>query len=178
MDAASAVPYIPVHQQPLSNEEPMSRTVEKRLAELRLELPAAPAPVANYVPYVKTGNLAFISGQVCRVGNEMRYHGRLGEKYSVEEGQEAAKICALNMLAQLKEACGGDLDKVRRCVKLSVFVQSADGFDAQPQVANGASDLIVAVFGEKGKHARAAVGCNALPGGTAVEAEGVFEIEA
>lgn len=154
----------------------MAGEIEQRLQELGIELPNAAAPAANYVPYVVSGPLVFCAGQLPVWNGELRCKGRLGEGVSVEDGQAAARLCALNLLAQLKAACGGDLDRVRRVVRLGVFVASADGFADQPKVANGASDLMVEVFGDKGKHARAAVGVNALPLGVAVEAEGTFEI--
>ncbi len=154
----------------------MAGRIDKRLAELRLELPKAAAPVANYVPVVIAGNLAFVAGQVTAWNGEFKYIGRLGQEYTVEQGQAAARICGLNILAQLKAALGGDLDRVKRCVRLGVFVNSVDGFTDQPKVANGVSDLIVEVFGDAGKHARTAVGTNVLPLNLAVEVDAVFEI--
>ncbi|MGH6960705.1 MAG: RidA family protein [Dongiaceae bacterium] len=153
----------------------MAGQIDKRLAELKLELPKAAIPVANYVPVVVTGSLAFVSGQVTVWNGEFQYKGRLGAEYSVEDGQKAARMCALNVIAQLKHALG-DLDRIKRCVKLVVFVNSADGFSDQPKVANGASDLMVEVFGDAGKHTRSAVGVNVLPLNVAVEVEGIFEI--
>ncbi len=152
--------------------------IDARLAELGISLPEPVAPVANYVPYVITGNLVFISGQVPMVDGKPAVTGKLGAEVSIEDGQRAARICALNVLAQLKAACGGDLDKVRRCVRLGNFVASAPSFSDQPKVANGASDLMVEVFGDAGRHARAAVGSVALPLNVAVEVEAVFEIAA
>jgi enamine deaminase RidA (YjgF/YER057c/UK114 family) len=154
----------------------MAGRVEARLKELRLELPQAAAPVANYVPAVRSGDLLFIAGQICQWQGERRFIGKLGRAISLEQGQEAAKLCALNILAQVKAALGGDLDRVLRCVRLGAFVHSADDFTQQPQVANGASDLMVAVFDDAGRHARAAVGVNALPGGVAVEVDAIFEV--
>lgn len=145
--------------------------VESKLAGLGLALPAAPAPAANYVPYVISGNHVFISGQI-----SAQVKGRLGEDVTVEQGQQAARDCALALLAQLKAATGGDWAKVRRCVRLGAFVSSAPDFTAQPAVANGASDLMVAALGEAGRHARAAVGVPCLPLGVAVEIDAVFEI--
>lgn len=152
-------------------------TVGARLEELNIKIPDYVAPAANYVPYVITGNLAFISGQVALQDGKIVYAGKLGDQFTVEDGQKAARICALNILSQLKQACGGDLDRVKRCVKLGVFVNSTSDFIDQHKVGNGASDLIVEIFGDKGKHARAAIGCSSLPRGTAVEIEAVFELE-
>jgi len=156
----------------------MAGKIDARLKELGIELPPCNAPAANYVPYVQTGNLLYISGQTCKNASGMIYTGSVGAERTVEEGIKAARICALNMLAQVKDACGGDLDRVRRCVKMNIYVQSADGFYNQPQVGNGASDLIAEIFGDAGRHARAAIGCNALPNATTVEVEGIFEISA
>jgi len=154
----------------------MSSKVEARLAELGVELPDAPSPAANYIPFVKTGNLVFISGQVPFVDGKLQITGRVGDNASVEDGQGQARICAINLLSQLKVACDGDLDRVTRVVKLGAFVASADDFNGQPSVVNGASDLMVAAFGDAGRHARFAVGTNALPLGCLVEIDGVFEI--
>ncbi len=154
----------------------MTTTVESRLSALGVSLPKAAAPAANYVPYVQSGNLVFISGQITMRDGELKYVGRIGADFSVEEGYEAAKLCGLNLIAQLKAACGGDLERVIRVVRLGGFVNCTDDFTAQPQVINGASDLMANVFGEAGKHARAAVGVNTLPLGVAVEVEGLFEV--
>jgi enamine deaminase RidA (YjgF/YER057c/UK114 family) len=153
----------------------MAGQIEARLAEHKIELPKAAIPVANYVPVVTVGNLAFVSGQVTIWNGEFRYQGKLGQEFKVEDGQAAARLCGLNVIAQLKNAFG-DLDRVKRCVKLTVFVNSTDDFTDQPKVANGASDLMVEVFGDAGKHTRSAVGVNVLPLNVAVEIEGVFEI--
>lgn len=154
----------------------MAGRIDQRLAELKIELPQAAAPVANYVPAVTSGNLVFISGQVTVWNGEFKYVGKLGRDFSVEEGQAAARLCGLNILAQLRAALNGDLDRVTRCVKLGVFVNSADDFTDQPKVANGVSDLMVEVLGDAGKHARFAVGTNALPLNVAVEVDAVFEV--
>jgi enamine deaminase RidA (YjgF/YER057c/UK114 family) len=154
----------------------MAGEIDARLAELGIELPEAPAAAANYVPWVVTGDLVFIAGQVPFVGGELKYVGRVGADMSEEEAIEAARVCALNIIAQVKAACGGDLDRVVRCVKLGGFVNSADDFTRQPWVINGASDLIAEIFGDKGKHARFAVGSNALPLGVSVEIDAVFQI--
>lgn len=154
----------------------MAGRIQARLRELKLELPQAAAPVANYVPAVRSGDLLFIAGQICQWQGERRFIGKLGREISLEQGQEAAKLCALNILAQVKAALGGDLDRALRCVRLGAFIHSADDFTQQPQVANGASDLMVAVFEDAGRHARTAVGVNALPGGVAVEVDAIFEV--
>jgi len=153
----------------------MSHTAS-RLLELGLDLPIPPAPVASYVPYVIAGNLVFISGQVTMEDGAPQYIGKLGDTISLEDGKAAARLCAINVLAVLKVACSGDLDRVVHCVKVGVFVNATPDFTQQPEVANGASDLFVAVFGHSGKHARAAVGVGSLPRGVAVEVDAVFEI--
>jgi enamine deaminase RidA (YjgF/YER057c/UK114 family) len=155
---------------------PASSKIDETLARLGITLPPAPKPVASYVPYVKSGNLVFISGQLPSKEGKVLFTGAVPTTQSIEQGVEAARLCAINAIAVIKDACGGDLDKVVRIVRLGVFVQSADGFDAQPKVANGASDLMLAVFGEAGRHARAAVGTNALPLNAAVEVELLAEV--
>ena len=154
----------------------MAGRIDARLAELAIELPVAAAPVANYVPYVQAGKLVFISGQVPLAGGTAQYVGKVGTDFSAEEGAKCARLCAINLLAQLRAACGGDLDRVARCVKLGGFVNCAPDFTDQPQVVNGASDLIVEVFGDAGKHARFAVGAPSLPLGVAVEVDAIFEL--
>ena len=154
----------------------MAGTADKVLADKKIELPKAAAPVANYVPVVITGNLAFVSGQVTVWNGEFKFTGKLGKEFNIEQGQQAARICGLNIIAQLKAALGGSLDRVKRCVKLGVFVNSTESFSDQPKVANGVSDLMVEVFGDSGKHARFAVGTNVLPLNVAVEVDAVFEI--
>lgn len=155
----------------------MPKTIAEAVAALGHTLPDAPAPAANYVPYVQAGNLLFISGQISLDRNGPAHLGHLGDTVSLEDGQKAAQLCALAILAQISAATGGDLARIRRVVRLGAFVASAPGFTQQPQVANGASDLIAAVFGDKGKHARAAVGVSALPRGVAVEVDAVVELE-
>ena len=152
-------------------------TIEARLAELSLTLPEAAAPAANYVPYVKTGNLVVISGQITLENGALKYVGRVGQDFTTEQAYEAAKLCGLNLIAQLKAACDGDLERVKRVVRLGGFVNCTADFTDQPKVINGASDLMADVFGDIGKHARAAVGVNTLPLGVAVEVEGMFEVE-
>jgi enamine deaminase RidA (YjgF/YER057c/UK114 family) len=154
----------------------MTGTVEGKLKELGIALKEAPAPVANYVPFVRTGNLLMVSGQLCFDGEgKLVAKGRLGDGVSIEDGQKAARACAVNLLAQVKAALG-DLDKVTRVVRLGGFVNSAAGFVDGPKVMNGASDVIVAAFGDKGKHARSTVGVAALPADAAMEVEGLFEV--
>ncbi len=150
--------------------------VDARLQELGINLPTPPAPVASYVPYVIAGKLVHVSGQVS-VDASGGIKGKLGDTIEVEEGQAAARLCALNLLAQVKAACGGDLDKVKRVVKLGGFVNVTADFSQIPQVVNGCSDVMVAVFGDSGRHARSAVGVANLPLDFAVEVDGVFEIE-
>ena len=154
----------------------MAGRIDTQLKTLDIDLPSAPAPIGSYVPYVVTGNLVFISGQIPFKDRELTYVGKVGTELSVEDGQAAARQCALNLLAQLKEACGGDLDKVVRCVRVGGYVNATPQFTQHPVVMNGASDLMVAVFGEQGRHARFAVGAGELPAGAAVEVEAVFEI--
>ncbi len=151
--------------------------IEKKINELGLVLPEAAAPVANYVPYVKSGNMVFISGQISKIGDN-EIGGRLGEDLTVERGQAAAKLSALNLMAQMKAACGGDLSKVKRIVKLGGFVQAlptATQADI-PKVINGCSDIMVAVFGDAGRHARFAVSAPSLPLDVAVEIDAIIEI--
>jgi enamine deaminase RidA (YjgF/YER057c/UK114 family) len=151
--------------------------IEARLKELGISLFTPPKPVASYVPYTISGNLVFISGQVPFQDGALKYVGKLGEDFSIEMGQAAAQLCAINILSVLRVACDGDLDKVVRCLKVTVYVNATPDYDKQPEVANGASDLFAAVFGEAGKHARAAVGMGSLPRGVAVEVDAIFEIQ-
>ncbi len=153
----------------------MTGRIDAKLAELGLTLPDAPAPAAKYVPHVRTGSLVYISGQVSKAPGGL-IAGKLGATMDVAAGQEAARVCALNLIAQMKAACGGDLDRVRRVVKLNGFVNSAPDFIEQHLVINGASELIGEVFGDAGAHARSAVGSVSLPLGAAVEVEAIFEI--
>ncbi len=150
--------------------------IEARLQELGITLPTPPAPVASYVPFVVVGGLVHVSGQVS-VDAHGGIKGKLGNDIEVEEGQAAARLCALNLLAQVKAACAGDLDRVRRVVKIGGFVNVTPDFAPIPQVMNGCSDLMVQVFGDAGRHARSAVGVSNLPLDYAVEADGIFEIE-
>ncbi|MEL6978018.1 MAG: RidA family protein [Pseudomonadota bacterium] len=154
----------------------MAGRVETKLAALGIELPGAPAPAANYTPYVLSGALLFISGQLPLQDGALMT-GKLGADRDVSAGAAAARACALALIAQARAACDGDLDRVRRVVKLTGFVNAAPDFAEHPAVVNGASDVIAEVFGARGTHARAAVGCGSLPFGVMVEVEGVFEIE-
>jgi enamine deaminase RidA (YjgF/YER057c/UK114 family) len=151
-------------------------SIDERLAELGIELPPVAAPVASYVPVVVSNGFAFVSGQVALDEGKPIHQGRLGAEVSVEEGMESARRCALQALAALKEALGS-LDRVKRIVKLTVWVASTDSFTNQPRVANGASDLLAEIFGEEGRHARAAVAAPALPLGVPVEVEVLAEVE-
>lgn len=154
----------------------MPGKIDKRLAELGIPLPSPPAPVASYVPYVVSGNLVYISGQVTLAEGGLKFVGVVGKDLSLEDGKAAARLCAINVVAQLKAAVQGNLDRVRRCVRLGVFVNAVPEYAQHPEVANGASDLIQEIFGDAGRHARAAVGAGSLPRNVAVEVEAVFEI--
>ena len=147
------------------------------LKRLGITLPDAPAPAANYVPYVVTGNMVFVSGQLPLVDGKLSVTGHVGKDVTTQQAAEQARKCAINLLAQLNAACRGDLSRVKQVVKLGGFVACTDDFTNQPEVINGASDLMVEVFGEAGRHARFAVGSNTLPRGTCVEVEGTFLIE-
>jgi enamine deaminase RidA (YjgF/YER057c/UK114 family) len=153
----------------------MSNAIESRLAELGITLPVAAAPAANYVPFVVSGNMVFVSGQVSQDASGL-VKGKLGDDMEIEAGAAAAKLCAIGLLAQAKAACGGDLSKLKRVVKLNGFVNSTGDFTEQPKVVNGASDFLVEVLGDAGRHARSAVSAAALPFGVAVEIEAIFEI--
>ena len=153
----------------------MSQTIEQKLAEIGITLPTPTAPLANYVPVVRTGNLLFVSGQVSIDGAGKIMTGKLGADVDIETGRAAARLCAINILAQVKASIG-DLDKVVRVVKLVAFVNSLPDFTDQPKVVNGCSDLLVEVLGDKGRHARSAVGIAALPFNAAVEVEAVVEV--
>jgi enamine deaminase RidA (YjgF/YER057c/UK114 family) len=154
----------------------MSGSVDKKLASLGISLPTPATPIANYVPFVRSGNMLVVSGQLCfGADGNLVARGQLGGEVSMDDGQKAARACAVNLLAQLRAALG-DLDKVTRVVRLGGFINSAPGFADGPKVMNGASDLMVEVFGEKGRHARSTVGVAALPANAAVEVEGQFEV--
>ncbi|KFC09261.1 endoribonuclease L-PSP [Trabulsiella guamensis ATCC 49490] len=151
--------------------------IEDRLAELGITLSEPAAPKFSYVPVKQTGNLLYTSGNDCRINGELIYHGSLGKELSIEQGQQAARQCIINILSSLKGYLG-DLNRISGCVKMLGFVQSTDDFKAQPLVMNSASDLLIAVFGDAGKHARSAIGTNTLPFDTPVEIELIFEINA
>lgn len=153
----------------------MSGKFETKLSELGVTLPDAPAPAANYVPFVQVGDILYVSGQISQ-GPDGFITGKLGDDMTVEDGAAAAKTCAIALLAQVKAACGGDLDRLQRVIKLSGFVNSTQDFVDQPKVINGASDFLGEALGDAGKHARAAVSSPSLPMGVAVEIEGVFQI--
>ena len=154
----------------------MAGKIETRLQELAIELPEAAAPAANYIPYVVSGKLIFIAGQITFKDGKIEYTGKVGEDLSVDDGYQAARLCGLNLLAQAKAAAGGDLDWIKRVVKLGGFVNSGPDFSNQPEVINGASDLMVDIFGDNGKHARFAVSAGSLPRNVAVEIDGIFEL--
>ena len=151
-------------------------SVNARLLELGIELPEPAAPVANYVPFVQSGNLVSISGQVPFKDGAPAFTGIVGDTVTPEQACEAARLCGINLIAQMKAACGGELDRVSRIVKLGGFVNGVNGFDGQPQIINAASDLMVEVFGDKGRHTRSAVGVNGLPMGVPVEIDALIEI--
>ena len=156
----------------------MAGTIEKKLASLGITLPTPASPIANYVATTRSGNLLIVSGQICfGADGKLAAKGQLGAAVSVEDGQKAARACAVNLLAQIKGALG-DLDKVQRVLRLGGFINSAPGFIDGPKVMKGASDLMVEVFGDKGRHARTTVGVSALPADAAVEVEGLFEVSA
>jgi len=160
----------------MSLDDLMPSRIDTRLGELQIELPRASKPGANYVPFVRVDSLLFLTGQLSQWNGERRFIGKLGAEFTVEQGQAAARLCALNLIAHAREALGGDLDQVRRVVRVAGYVNSAPTFDGQSQVINGASDLFVEVFGEPGRHTRMAVGVAALPYGVAVEVEAVLEL--
>lgn len=151
-------------------------TPAAKLSSLGYELPAVSLPVANYAPYVISGKLVYFSGTLPMKDGKVQFMGKVGKEFTVEQGQECARLCALNILSHLKNALEGDLSKVRRVVRLGVFVNCGPAFIDHPKVANGASDLMVAVFGDAGKHARFAVGASSLPFDAAVEIDAAFEI--
>jgi enamine deaminase RidA (YjgF/YER057c/UK114 family) len=154
----------------------MAGRIEARLKERGIELPEAATPVANYVPFTISGSLVVVSGQICLWNGARRFVGKLGADVSVADGQQAARLCALNVLAHLRVAAGGDLDRVKRVLRLGGFVNCTPEFTDMPQVVNGASDVMVEIFGDAGRHARAAVGVSSLPLGVAVEVEAMFEL--
>ena len=150
--------------------------LEEKLNELKLKLPEAKAPVGNYVAAKISGKLLFISGQISIDANSQLIKGKVGKELDTEAGYNAAQRCALSIVAQVKKACGEDLSKIKSCIKLTGFVNSANDFIEQPKVINGASDLIVSIFGDAGMHTRAAVSTNSLPLGVSVEVDAIFEL--
>ncbi|CAH2598573.1 RidA family protein [Rhodovastum atsumiense] len=154
----------------------MAGRIEARLQELGITLPTPMAPLANYVPFVQTGDLVVVSGQIPAVDGKVAVTGKVGAGVSVEQAQQAARLCLINVLAQLRVACGGDLDRVQQVVRLGGFIAAPSEFTGHAQVMNGASDLAVAVFGDAGRHARSTVGVPSLPADAAVEVEGMFRI--
>jgi enamine deaminase RidA (YjgF/YER057c/UK114 family) len=154
----------------------MAGRIDAHLKQLGISLPAASTPVANYVPFVKTGSLVFVAGQLPLLNGAVHYQGIVGQDVTLEVAVNAARLCALNLLAQAKAACDGDLDRVTRVVKLTGFVAAVAHFTDHPKVINGASDLMVEVFGDLGRHARAAVGVPSLPRGAPVEVDAIFEV--
>ncbi len=151
-------------------------TAEENLKKLNILLPQAPSPVGAYVAYKKTKDLVFISGQISLKENGKLIKGKIGSELTLDQGIEAAQVCAINIISQVKSACKGDLHKVKNCIKITGFVNSTSDFIDQPKVINGASELLVDIFEESGKHSRAAVSVNSLPLGAAVEIEAIFEI--
>jgi enamine deaminase RidA (YjgF/YER057c/UK114 family) len=152
-------------------------SIEAKLTSLGITLPTPAAPVANYVGFVKSGDQIFVSGQLPSQDGKLQFLGKVGSEVSPEDAKKAARICAINILAQLKVACEGNLERVVRCIKLGIFVNGDANFKDHPAVANGASDLMVEVLGDAGKHARAAVGSGSLPFGVSVEVDAIFEIK-
>ncbi len=150
--------------------------IETRMRELGIGLPEPSLPGANYVPFIREGNLIFITGQLSQWNGERRFIGKLGQEFDLDDGAEAARLAALNVIAHLRAAVDGDLDRVERCIRLAVYVNSDPAFHGQSQVANGASDLMMEIFGEVGRHTRMAIGVAALPYNVAAEVEGVFSV--
>ena len=155
----------------------MSSTVQDRLRALNITLPEAPMPVANYVPFQIAGDLVFVSGQLPIRDGAVVAVGKVGEALSWEQGRDAARLCMINIIAQMNRACDGDLDRIAQCIRIGGFVNCIDGYADQPKVINGASDLVVEILGDAGRHARAAVGVNALPLNAAVEVEATFQLK-
>ena len=151
--------------------------IEENIKKLGIAIPDAPAPVGAYVAFKIVNKLLFISGQISVDSNERFIKGKVGKDIDLKKGQEAAKLCAINIIAQAKKACSGDLEKISSCIKLTGFVNSSDEFIDQPKIINGASELISAVFGENGKHTRAAISVNSLPLGVSVEIDAIFELK-
>lgn len=151
-------------------------SIDTRLEELKITLPEFAAAAANYVPYTVSNKQVFISGQLPQWNGELQFSGKVGREFSIDEAKQAARICALNIIFHLKNACAGDLNRVKSCLKLNVYVNSSDNFKEQPKVANGASELLIEIFGDAGKHARAAISVPSLPSNSVVEIDAIFEI--
>lgn len=151
--------------------------IDRRLAELAIELPQPSKPGANYVPFTRSGNLLFLTGQLSQWNGERRFIGKLGQEFGIEEGRQAARLAALNLIAHLRQALDGDLDRVSRCLRLAGYVNALPSFADHSKVIDGASDLFVDIFGERGRHARLAIGVAGLPYDVAVEVEGIFAFE-
>jgi enamine deaminase RidA (YjgF/YER057c/UK114 family) len=156
-------------------ERAMAGLIETRIREQGIELPAPSTPGADYVPFVRTGGLVFLTGQLSQWNGERRFIGKLGREFGIDDGRQAARLCALNLLAHLRGAVGGDLDRVVQCIRVAGFVNGTPEFLDHSQVINGASELFLAVFGERGRHTRVSLGVSALPYGVAVEVEALFE---
>ena len=155
----------------------MAGLIDDRLRALGIELPTPSVPGADYVPFVRTGELVFLTGQLSQWNGERRFQGKLGHDFNIEQGRQAARLCALNLIAQLRVALSGDLDRVVQCVRVGGFVNATPYFLDHSQVINGASELLLAVFGERGRHTRVSVGVNGLPYGVAVEVEAIFAVD-
>lgn len=155
----------------------MAKTVEQRLSDLGINIPKAPGPAANYVPFTIANGLVHISGQVPFADGELKFIGTVGDDLSLDDGYQAARLCGINLISQIQSACDGDLERVKRIVKLGGFVNATADFKDHPKVINGASDLMAEVFGDAGQHARFAVGAVSLPLGVAVEVDGIIEIK-
>ncbi len=155
----------------------MQNAIDHKLKSMNIELPQSVMPVANYAPYTISGNLVFLSGALPMKDGKPQDIGKVGKDFTIEQAQATARLCGIHLLSHLRAACAGDLGRVKKCVRLGIFVNSAPGFTDQSKVANGVSDLMVELFGEAGKHARFAVGASELPFGVAVEVDGMFVIE-
>lgn len=151
--------------------------VERNLQKIGIVLPDENLPGGEYLSFKKSGNLIYISGQTCKIQGKVAYAGKAGREFGIEQAQEAAQICAINVLVQLKHACEGNLDKVKSCMKVNIFVNCVEEFREHAKVANGFSNVIITAFGENGRHTRTTVGCSSLPSQSLVEADGIFEIE-
>lgn len=155
----------------------MTNNIEQRLKDLGIEIPNSTPPAANYIAYKQVGNLLYISGQTAKDKGELKFAGKVGSDYGADKAYDAAKLCGLNVIGQVKAALGGDLGQIKSCVKLTVYVNSTSDFKDHAKVANGASDLMIEIFKEKGRHIRAAIGCNSLPSDSLVEVDAIFEVE-